>query len=406
MFSKFIKVVGELVDDTGPPISQTRVEVIDIIKKYIRKHKLILSNVDVLLGSDGQLGTFDVYGENILIHANDLSNEIAKITVYVKLYTNVKNMDFTIVVDGDRIVNLYGMRKSYIEVIDPVSVSNILLYPPELELIDICRRLYSPNHYDEWKDLEKKRESLLFLMRDRTFKLGGKCSNKNIKNRIDKSNIINWLKSRDDYVLIGEVALDYINGRDKNFQRIQIIVGESMNVFINELRNLILQSYGVYPLKKEYHVGISTDSRLEKNVISVVICDEKKRKFKTHIMDIYNAASYSLIPYSKYNGMHIGYPNVLISFLLIDLWLVRTLNHSGNFTDKSLKDYVRYVFKHISFIEKISHSKYNNEYYIGVFSDLMRYKRKQGTDNIYYPYIPEKYRFNKGCYRVLTAHKK
>ena len=57
--------------------------------------------------------------------------------IYVFMYTNEKNRDFTITVDGNRTAQLFNTYKPLINAIKPVKIGSINMYPPELELIEI-----------------------------------------------------------------------------------------------------------------------------------------------------------------------------------------------------------------------------------------------------------------------------
>ena len=81
---------------------------------------------------------------------------------------------------------------------------------------------------------------------------------------------------------------------------------------------------------KEQSLKITNDDRILRNTI--YITNTNASKSEKAIIDIFNSASYELIPYNKlsvYSGskkqsiVNIGNPYVIMRFLLIDYWTIR-----------------------------------------------------------------------------------
>jgi hypothetical protein len=136
---------------------------------------------------------------------------------------------------------------------------------------------------------------------------------------------------------------------------------------------------------------------LQKTVVSVTINNKT-----IHLMDIFNSAQYELIPYTTYDNINIGFPNVIRMFMLIDMWFLRILYSMSLINDNTLKYSINNIFKNLEKVEDIDDTKFSRELYLGIYVDLMRYKKKISVDNVFYPYNPEQHRYQKGNYRVIT----
>jgi hypothetical protein len=415
MFTEYLKTFDGVISNAEKSkhvIQKDFFPIYDFVETYVKKNKLILSNVETLMDKEKTtFRSYTIYGENIFKHANNISNGIAAITIYVLMYTNKKNEDFTIVVNGSRFIQLYNIKKQLLRVITSVNVSGIRMYPPEFELIDIYHKLYSPKCADEWDKLLTFERIIRDQMYGRLKILGGYNSDAKKKHDhrqylkgdlINNSIIINWLKGRDDYILIGINAINIISGLSGYNQKIQVVTGTPIEKFVGEFGNLIFQYTGFHVSHKTHTSNILTEPRLRKTVVSVVIPDKKHNTKQTvHLLDIYNSASYELVPYTVYNNINIGYPNVLRMFMLIDAWYLRILSALKAVNDHTLKQCIGIIFKNLRNIDSVEISKYSTELYLGTYSDLKIFKQKEGLKNIYYPYNPEQYRYQKGNYRVI-----
>lgn len=418
MFNQFLKSADSVISEakqSAHVIQEEYFPIYDVIEQYVKDNNLILSNAEMLIKKEKTtLRSYIIYGDYIFGHANALANLIAAINIYVLLFTTTKNEDFTIVVDGNRIVQLFNIPKRFIHVIKPVKIgaSNILLYPPEFELIEIYHQLYLPNYYSDREKLELWERELRLQLSNRRGIIGrgeskttkfSKPTNLLMDNKI----IINWLKNRNDYVLIGTNAINTLLNDSRYCQKIQLIVADNISLFINELSNLIAQHTGHTPTYKSHQTHLPTEPRLTKTVLSINIPASKHSPSRNmHLVDIFNAASYELIPYTVYANINIGYPNVLKMFTLIDLWFLRILSALGFVTKNSLEKGVGINLRLLDKTDEISLSMFGRELYLGVYSDIKRYKQKQGSANVFYPYNPEQCRYQKGTYRVISHGKK
>jgi hypothetical protein len=124
------------------------------------------------------------------------------------------------------------------------------------------------------------------------------------------------------------------------------------------------------------------------------------------MMDIFNSGTYELIPYVVYNDFNVGYPNVLNRFLLLDIWLLRILNHLKLIQDNTLKYAFQKMYTNLAQIRKIGSLPDKTIYdapasYLGQYINLQRMTSKLAMKNKFYPYNPEQYRYQRGTYRVI-----
>ena len=412
MFTGYLTSFDDILCDAKKSkhvIHDTYISIHATISKYVIDNNLILSNVDILVKTLKKSNTYIIYGDNIFKHANDLANAISKITIYVYLYTNVKNEDFSISVNGTRLIQLFNIPKRLYGAVVPIKINNILIYPPEFELIGLYNKLYNPAYYDEWEKLNEIELEVRKYMYTRKKILGGYHSNKKQKKQkkpkesyINTTIIFDWLRNRHDYILVGIHAIFIIKGLHTTCQKVQIITDSPIEKITSDIQHTILKHTGFNITHTTHNANISTDPRLKKTVISVTIPTGVQRGTRTiHLIDIFNSGQYELIPYTVYKDLNIGHTNVLRMFMLIDMWFIRILFTLNVVKGHILKRAIDSIFENFKKIDSIEPSKYSEEIYLGTHVDLIRYKQKQGTYNIFYPYIPEQHRYQKNEFRKV-----
>lgn len=400
MFNQFLQIADNVINNAKNSthvVAKGLLPIHSIIEQYIKEHGLILSNVDVLLEEkNNNASSYTIYGDNIFRHANNLANIIATHTIFVLLFTNDKNKDFTITVNGIPLIQLYNIMPRIRKIVFPITVRGMFMYPPEFELLEVYRKLYLPNFASEWEAYNKIRIKLEKLLTDRTTIIGGERNKK--KHRLFDANIIlNWLRGRRDYVLIGDNSINVLLDKKKDKYKVQII-SNSVDKFIAELENFIIQYTGFEPTINTHNANIPEEPRITKTVVSVNLKINGKQKI-VHILDVFNNAEYELIPFTTYRGLSIAYPNVIKHFQLLNVWYLRTLKAFGKI--HNIKHLINRIIDNISIINTIPNKLFTTEEYIGINYDVKLYKKIQGTGNEFYPYNPEQHRYLKGCYRKV-----
>lgn len=370
----------------------------ETIETYIKDNDLVLSNVDILVSEKiTNKRYYVIYGPNIFKHANNLANSIAKLTIHVLMFTNKQNEDFSITVNGSPLIQLYNLYSKLREAIAPVKINDMFMYPPEFELIDIYHKLYLPNYANDWDKYTQLRLKLEDQLQKRRDVIGGKPKHRT-QRPFNANILLNWLlKNKHEYVLIGDNAINTLLDKPKNLNKVQII-SPVVDKFMSEVGNFIKQYTGFLPTFKTHNANTPIEPRIRKTVVSITLKVKGKSRI-VHILDIFNNAEYELIPYTKYKGLNIAYPNVLKMFQLLDLWYLRILKALGKIDD--IKSITSSILHNLETIGSLSDTLYRKEFYIGINYDTKMYKKIQGTGNKFYPYNPEQYRYLNGNYRHI-----
>ena len=356
------KISKNLVGSVQYKISKSIIE-------YVIENNLVLSDVESFLSDEDikPSKVLNIIGFNIFVHANNISNLIARLNIYVLLYTNVKNRDFTIMVDKLPYINLYNMR---INIIDTSKV--LIYYPVELELVQIYKKLYSPNNFSEWETCNKQRKELESIVSGRGVYYKLSSLGKKME-----AIILKMAKNR-DAILVGTFAAA-VKLRVQSTLPIQVI---SSDVFMNQAISELESQFPNVQIKT-YDVSIYVMPELRLVKTNVVIKGELVASF-------FNNITYELVPFEVVGGNKIADVYVILCHLMIDYY---TYKKNG------MNDYANACFKYFELLDKVGPIELPQ--YLGVYSDLNIYRRKKGTYNEYEPYNPENVRFNTGSYRTI-----
>jgi hypothetical protein len=398
MFIQFLNRLGDLLDEAkvSPHMAEEGSSIYSVVEEYARQNKLLLSNPAVLGGSAEPGPPYLLYGDNIARHAIKLADAIAKVNVYTCLYTTIKDLDLSIAVDGRPVVQLYGIRRDVRGAIVPVGGSGgLLLYPPEFELIDIYRKLYSPACAEQWPLLVEWEKSLSAMLRGRKEVLVGrrKTGGGVGLSRINEV-ILEWLKTQ-QYILVGMHACDIAAGRGGGPRRgkMQVVVETSIDQFATDFDNMIYQTMRLRTTRKTHPSLFQVEPRLEKTVISV------SHGGRTHhLLDVFNNTHYELVPYVVMGGINVGDTPVLKMFLLIEMWFLRLLGALGYIDAKGLE---RGAESLLGAFGELADSRLDVEEptWAGVYRDLVKYKKKIGLANGFPPSWPVEYHRKHGHWR-------
>ena len=115
MFNDFLNNLPQLITEAklSKYVQEDKKEIFNFIYDYIKKNNLIVSNIHMF--SNTKPNNLILYGHNVLFHANNLANEISKINIYTKLYTIIKNEEFSITLEGTLILYFYNLCAAFME---------------------------------------------------------------------------------------------------------------------------------------------------------------------------------------------------------------------------------------------------------------------------------------------------
>jgi hypothetical protein len=407
----------------------------ELIEKYCQEHpELIVSNIAKLLNKEVKIETdweFNIYCENPYKYAISLTNLISTdIDKWVKMNTIITHQEFTIEYDLRRMISIYsleiGKHNKLNDIINPVTIQNINYMSPEIELIDIYKKLYSPDMYGQWKALLDIELNLFDLVKNRSETLGGaEIINKPIKRR-KKYNIENFkliiLKeycTKPHVVLLGHWAMntaksvEYTKDVEIHVEKLQVISNSTLKD-IEYIKKIIRVETGHEDLlitHKIHSLHLPKDFRIKRCTLYLSSHELKEVPF----MDIFNSTEFELIPYYNLNltdcifgvshpkSIKIANSYVLLRYIMIDLWILRVINKIGQINKESLLHKIRSLFSLILEIKKADISIFKNVFgidYIGTNIDYVTAKKLEQLKSKHYPYIPILARkYNK--YRII-----
>lgn len=354
MFKNLLKTeYFKLVSDSANEgiIKQDREKytpVFNLIKKTLENDNKIIISDPVLISDDINNNTEHRIIDSINIYtiytrrtATLLANVIHEhISKYVNMRSIIPLEEYEIMYNMRSIVKVYRIDKYKNIIITKLfqakQINNLFYFPAEIELIDVYNKLYLPNYRDEWEDLlnlEKTLYKKIILN-----KVGGKCTDCKTDRKLDINNIKMLLMKffdKENYIMVGKWAHNIITEKKdiENDYNIQILSENSIEDDYNNIMGFlsVYTNYGIYYKKKKIY--IPKDTRIFKYTLFIKypILGKKGKCVDKQFLDIYNCASYELIPYIKktFNKFTINVGNLFVQlrFLFIDMWLINLLKY-------------------------------------------------------------------------------
>lgn len=410
MFDKFITEYLDIVKCDARKsqhiVQYEKIPIYEEILQYVSDNHLIISNITNMVGdttASNQCGSskaftspilksyqmdinymskFVIYGQFIFKHANDMANIITeKHTPMVELYTVIKNRMFTMKINNEaNMIQFINIDPIDIRQIQPVDNKWL---PPMVELIDIYHKLYIPSLYGDRNDWIRL-ESACW---DRFYTKSNHTTKKSIKPY--NSILLKWVTGRKDCVLIGAMATTHSS---RNKYMIQITTVTNIDIIINELRTLMKRILKKDIKHRTYHVeNIPGEYRITRTLIL---------SNNDYIMEIYNTASYELIPYIEVDNVQVGMPYVLLYHMMIDYWLIGTMEQKKILTTHSA-NIIRSEYMDIMSNIKAKMFTVKMEPYMGKYVDSELTKKRLNLTSQFRPYVPAEYKRDHGEFRVI-----
>ncbi len=389
----------------------------DLVEQFCKTNKILISSVRALIGQPRKRAeVVSVYAPNPFPVARDLSHFLLGVLRnFIYLKTVLKNEELFIEYRCRKVAEIFTLQKyasiDFFTMMQPVDMNGLLYLPVPIELMELYHKLYLPEKFDEWEELFNI-ESQLF---DK-WKVESKLPSAKSESRyrpfvtpshrhiaIIKSIIADFAKTN-NCVLVGHWAMSDI--MQLPTEKIQLISSSSIEMDMQNIGICLAQTIKPPPniTVREQKLHITKDFRIRRFTIYLVGNDGKQ----IPIADIFNNASFELVPYTitkrhivikdrnrdalLFDGeFRIGTSPVLLRFLLIDLWTLRLIRKLGKI-DQSLYNYrslelMRFV---ASVRHKLTKKDILNKEYIGIYKDYVVEKRiynYQNKQNIR-PYVP------------------
>jgi hypothetical protein len=380
------------------------------VEEYCKGKDIIISNLNKLLNIPKELKfRYNLYCEQPFRHARDIADFLySKGCKYVKMKTIITYEEFDIEYSFLVLVKIYSLRLmrgiSLETLISPVKLDSILYMPPEIEIIEIYKRLYLPNFHAEWKNLLMKEELLYNLIKKRVER--GIIAGEDKKEREDvnietlKYLILTGFVSRSNFVLIGEWAVnisDYVVsggqlGIKYSQEKIQLISQNNINDNINAL-TIFLRGYTDYQISARQHDLHITDFRIRRYTVYINIPHEKYPEIP--FLDIFNCGNFELIPYREINVANqylfqIGNAFVLLRFLMIDLWTLKIVKRLNQISESSFRRKSKRIMFSVEYIKRSNIMEdIFGETYAGIDVDYEISKKKEYIgEKKHKPYYP------------------
>lgn len=439
------------------------------IKEYCASNQIFISDIKKLL-NDTEIDPFHIfylYCENPYKHAIMLSNKIHEnVGKWIRMETKITHTEFVIQYDFREIVRIYNLTgiagKKHVAVeqyINPIQLDNLQYLPPEIELIDIYRRLYLPNNVEEWKDLLSDETNLYQMVNKRTIQQITQNPMSDIKSggvndSLCKQGIclhqkhvdIGFLRLmifqhfiKDNFIVVGgwakasiiynteysdseqSATLTHANvpqvqtrpqepmtnsGIFNVREKLQIIASNAnMDDLVDSL-NMFLQKYTNFAISHhEYDMHIPKDFRIRRFTIRIHYPTSAGETKEKPLLDIFNAASYELIPYKEINlkthnaklanlPLKIGNIYVLLRFAMIDLLIIKMMGHRGKITSQIQARYSEDILDIIHLVKNTKYewhkTAFGTDYYgVDINYNISKKIEDIKKENIHKPYIPE-----------------
>lgn len=357
----------------------------DLIEEYIsnnstevggrnRDSRIVVGGsmgVNLLLGRERTHRDFQyiLYTENSLIHANDLTNEIAKcITdlpadsdikhIIVKLKSSIPDIKYEIYVDNRPMIIIYTLRSDPVKtynLLEPLEVKSfdgkrkMLALSPETHLLNVYRILSLPADVGSWEEALIDEKHLFQLLKGRLAVLGGSVGSAEItqeeRTRVENALLEHYIMGNNKVILLGEHAFKLITASDPKypFGNIQmssnvlsVISNQTEDELLNAVKKVVQKAMGrdIPVVAQTRSTNVMQDFRLTRTTIKMGAENEQKE-----IMYVYNSTFFDLVPFNTLkqpNGgktIQIANPFILMRFLLIDLWMIRWVREMGKIND-------------------------------------------------------------------------
>ena len=353
------EIISSIINDAKKIVSEDRKKynkLMKVIEKFIAENDIIVREVTEYFFN---LYTMDMFNLPLKL-TNLLYDSDPILAKYVSLDIKIYKYHSRISIDGIQFVHFTYINSEIRQNIINYTCIGIYTsvkykcFGPEITLINLYADLVHPGQRKNWYNLlltektlaDEITESLTERIiggRGNSYKIGLvgqmiakyygnalKChlsykSNASIINNLEyysakkehtfdfniKLKIIkNFIN--DSHVVVGQLGIDSYNNTLNKSVRLQIVTSNTLN---EEIKN-IKQILGVSITYNIYNVKIPTNLNLHK--LSVFYERE-------HLIDIYDAGNYEVIPYNvidinNIKECNIGTPFVIMRFRLVDIW--------------------------------------------------------------------------------------
>lgn len=290
---------------------------LDCAKKFAIENKMTILNLPKQSELDLFTYTFFTFNASKMAHLLAIKLfEVSPLGRYTKVITKIRDYIYVISVNERElctitdIPNYKGARVT--DILGTAYVDDMLYIGDEIQSIILYKQLCNPAEEKNWTFIEKT----LGIQNEPV--TGSSEPDKpneedpeDIMTRAKLYSLIYDMVRKPDNVLIGNGALQLLNGAtniDKE-QRLQLVTTHNLSVF----QKMFKQSNVTTSIA---NLQLFVDPRLCRLTIYV-----NKEPF----IDVFNAGTYELLPFTVVRGMCVGSKYLLMCYRLIDIWTMRLL---------------------------------------------------------------------------------
>ena len=430
--------------------------IINLVKAYIKKSNnmaIFVTDIKVLIYNfyENSVGKTEkkIFSQYKNIYNDTLNYELVlysdKPKILCTQLINIIHSNFgkftqmkSIITDQEYVI-MYNMRpviiifkieqyknKNITDIIKPKLIDDINYLPINIEIIDIYHKLFLLNFYNDWGKLTIQ-ESLVynyFITYYKKYikivkeKINKESDNVCISCKINRNTNINNIKyiilelfDNENYIIINDWALYLFNkykklNREKKENDDNIISIVSQNKIDRDYTKIVnflskFTKYGIYYIENKLYIPNNRRLKLYTFYIKYpdVVSKNKISSIDKPFLEIYNNASYELLPFIKINynynntviNLKIGNYHVLLYFIFIKIWVLDLLD--GLDLIKKNKAYVNYMnyYNLITMLYKNKKLFNVTKYFIGINFDEKIEKKINisKSNNIKKNYYPE-----------------
>lgn len=321
-----------------------------------------------------------------------ITNQIhKKYGKFVQMRANIPNQEYEVIYNLRPLIKIYHIHRykkvEILKLFDTVTIDKLLYFPAEVELMDIYHKLYLPNFYEEWENLEKEKKILHDInIIKKKLKQSPSQSVKNNPCQKSRSIIMDQIKlimlqyfNNENIVLLGEWAQYTLTNKNltthANFlsqtdpktkkrntfplSQLQIISENSIEI---DYKNIVMYlskfiKYGIYFKKRKLYVP--KNNRIYKHTLYVKFPTMKPSSVDKPFLDIYNCGLYEVIPCVKYTckinepiNLKIGCRYLFIYILLVEMWIIKLLFRLETIDKNIYSDKISNIYNMIKWAEK------------------------------------------------------
>ncbi len=412
--------LDDIITDTAPIVEKDRgryQEIYDEIKRFCSEQCIFISDPFELLEiKDSYLDVmhkkdfrYNIYSDDPYTHASALVKSIYECikhnekyerdVVLLKMKTIQERKEFTIEFDTRIIASIFKLQKQkerpLFAYLPPTEINGSYYLPAEVEIIDIYKNLYQLESEGDFVvnlSYEQKLYDQIAHRKEKGY-LGGGCTDKKreLIEFIKLAIVTKWIKGRTDLCLVGVWAYEWMKNPKTicvNKEKIQIVTDRPHTEILLGIEKFVSPMTKFQITAREQLLHIPKDFRTTRYTFYMNIETERGIVEKP-FLDLFNCASFEVIPFSVQSEIQIASKYVILRFLYIDLWILKLIFNMGKISKDVLQMKIEYCWRLINEFRGEFGDVLKTTAYFGVYRNYLIDKKNQNLKGKkYFPFIP------------------